>query len=74
MPETTGSSVLNLHPIIHNEIAANQRALAHALARCALLLLGYEALTPSIIQWVWDANDTIRKTLGGPRGDLALIQ
>ena len=71
---TDFTTITNLHPIIHNEIAANQRALAHALARCALILLGYEALTPSIIQWVWDANDTIRKTLGGPRGDLALIQ
>ena len=66
--------ITNLHPVIHNEIAPNQQSLAHALAHCALLLLGSEALTSSIIQRVWGANDTIRKTLGGPRGDLALIR
>ena len=43
-------------------------------ASYALLLLGSDALTPSIIQRVWGANDTIRKTLGGPHGDLALIR
>ena len=48
--------------------------LAHALACCSLLLLGYDALTPSIIQRVWGANDTIQKTLGEPLGDLALIR
>ena len=35
---------------------------------------GSDALTPSIIQRVWGAKDTIQKTLGGPRGDLALAQ
>jgi len=45
-----------------------------AYDRCTLLLLGSDALTPSIIQWVWGANDTVRKNLGGPRGDLALIR
>ena len=44
------SAITNLHPAIHNEIADNQQALAHALACCSLLLLGSDALTPSIIQ------------------------
>jgi len=50
------------------------KALAHALARCSLLLLGSDALTTSIIQQVWGANDTIQQKLGGPRGDLSLIR
>jgi hypothetical protein len=71
---TDYATIANLHPVIHNEIADDRRALACALARCTLLLLGSDALTPSIIQRVWGANDTIRTTLGGPRGDLALIR
>jgi hypothetical protein len=65
--------ITNLHLVIHNKIANNQQALGDALACCTLLLLGSDALTPLMIQWVWGANDTIRTTLGGPRGDLALI-
>ncbi len=68
------ATITNLHPVIHNKIADNRRALAHALALCAPLLLGSDTLTPPIIQRVWGANDTIRKTLGGPHGDLALIR
>jgi hypothetical protein len=68
------TTITNLRPVIHNEIADDRRALARALARCALLLLGSDALTPSIIQRAWGANDAIRKTLGGPHGDLALIR
>ncbi len=68
------ATITNLHPVIHNEIADNQQALAHTLACCTLLLLGSDALTLSIIQRVCGANDAIWKTLGGPRGDLALIR
>jgi hypothetical protein len=68
------SAITNLHPAIHNEIADDQQALARALACCSLLLLGSDALTPSIIQQVWGANDTIQQKLGGPHGDLSLIQ
>ncbi len=55
------ATITSLHPVIHNKIADDRRALARALARCAHLLLGSEALTPSIIQRVWGANDTIQK-------------
>jgi hypothetical protein len=68
------ATITNLHPVIHNKIADDQQALAHTLARCTLLLLGSDTLTPSIIQQVWGANDAIWKTLGRPRGDLALIR
>ncbi len=68
------ATITNLHLVVHNKIANDRQALAHALARCSLLLLGSDALTLSIIQRVWGANNTIRKTLGGPHGDLALIQ
>ena len=71
---TDFETITNLHPVIHNKIFNDRPALARALARCALLLLGSDTLTPSIIQRVWGANKTIRKTLGGPCGDLALIR
>jgi hypothetical protein len=67
-------TITNLHPVIGREIAGDWRALSRALARCILLLLGSDALTPSIIQQVWGANDTIRKNLGRPLEDLALIR
>jgi hypothetical protein len=44
------STITNLHPAIHNEIVDDQQALACALAHCSFLLLGSDALTPSIIQ------------------------
>ncbi len=44
------SAITNLHPAIHNKIAEDRQALARALARCSLLLLGSDALIPSIIQ------------------------
>ncbi len=59
--------------MVHNEIEDDQRALAHALAGCSLLLLGTDALTPSFIQRVWGANTKVRKTLGGSRSNLAII-
>jgi hypothetical protein len=71
---TDFATITNLHLVIHNKIADDRQALARALARCAILLLGSDTLRKSIIQRVWGANDTIRKTLGGPRGDLALIR
>ncbi len=51
--------ITNLHPVIHNKISDDQQAPACALACCTLLLLGSDALTPSIIQQVGEANDTI---------------
>jgi hypothetical protein len=67
------STITNLHLAIHNEIADDRQALACALACCSLLLLGSDALTLSIIQQVWGANDTIQQKLGGPCGDPSLI-
>jgi hypothetical protein len=66
-------TITNLHPVITQEIEGNHHFLAQALARCTLLLIGADALTPSIIECVWGANKIIRRNLGGPRGDLALI-
>ena len=66
--------ITNLHPVFYNKIIDDRRALAHTIACCSLLLLGSGALTSSIIQQVWGANNTIQKILGGPRGYLTLIQ
>jgi hypothetical protein len=67
------SAITNLHPAIHNEIVDDQQDLTRVLAHCSLLLFGSDALTPSIIQRVWGANDIIQQKLGGPHGDLSLI-
>ena len=37
-------------------------------------MLGAKALTPRIVERVWGSNPTVRKNLGGTRGDLALIR
>ncbi len=68
------ATITNLHPLIHNKIVDDRRAITHAVTHCSLLLFRSDALTPSIIQWVWGANGTIQRTLGRPRGDLALIR
>jgi hypothetical protein len=68
------SAIINLHPEIYNKIMDDRQALACALASFSLLCLGSDALTQSIFQQVWGANDTILKKLGRPRGDLSLIQ
>ncbi len=60
------SAITNLHLAIYNKITEDQQALACALAHFSLLCLGSDALTLSIIQQVWGANDTIQKKLGGP--------
>ena len=52
----------------------DRRTLARRLARFSLLLLGADALTPNIIARVWGENDVVCRTLGGPRGDLAIIR
>jgi hypothetical protein len=48
--------------------------LACILACFGILLLGADALAPTIIQTVWGENDVVRHNLGGPRGDLAIIR
>ena len=37
-------------------------------------MLGAEALTLMIVERVWGSNPTVRRNLGGIRGDLALIR
>jgi hypothetical protein len=43
------------------------------LACYAILLLGTDALTPTIIQAVWGENKVVQCNLGGPHGNLAII-
>jgi hypothetical protein len=38
-----------------------------------MLLLGADALTPTIIERVWGANAVVHCNLGGSRGDLAIV-
>ncbi len=67
------ATITNLHSVIAQEIEGDCHSLARALARCTLLLIRADALTPSIIECVWGANKIVQRNLGGPWGDLALI-
>jgi hypothetical protein len=44
------------------------------LARFSLLVMGADALAPAIVEWIWGQDDVVRRNLGNPRGDLAIIQ
>ena len=44
------------------------------LARLSLLVMGADALAPAIVEWIWGQDDVVRRNLGNPRGDLAIIQ
>ena len=44
------ATITNLHPVIARDIEGDRLLLACALAQCTLLLIGAEALTPSLIQ------------------------
>ena len=52
--------ITNLQPVIYQDIEGDCLSLVRALAQCTLLLIGAEALTPTVIQRVWGANDTVR--------------
>jgi hypothetical protein len=66
-------SLSNLTAVFTLDEPADQRALACILACFSILLLGVDALTPTIIERVWGANTVVRCNLGGSRGDLAII-
>ena len=51
----------------------NQLDMACILARLTLLLTGADACTPHIINSMWGEDPHACLTLGGPRGDLAMI-
>jgi hypothetical protein len=51
------ATITNLHPVITQGIEGDCHSLARALAQCTLLLIGADALTPSIIERVWGANE-----------------
>ena len=67
-------SLTNLTAVFALNEPTDRKMLACILARFAILLLGAAALTPTIIQTVWGENDIVRRNLGGPCGNLAIIQ
>jgi hypothetical protein len=67
-------SLPNLTAVFALNKPTDRKMLARILTRFVILLLGADALTPSIIQTVWGENDVVRRNLGGPRGDLAIIR
>ena len=66
--------ISNLTAVFALDEPDDRRTLACRLARFSLLLLGADALTPKIVARVWGENEVVRRNLGGPRGDLALVR
>jgi hypothetical protein len=66
-------SISNLTAVFTLNEPTDRKALARMLARFFILLLGADAITPTIIDQVWGQDDTARSKLGGSRGNLALI-
>ncbi len=66
-------SLSNLTTVFTLDELADQRALARILACFSILLLGADALTPTIIKRVWGANAVVHCNLGGSHGNLAII-
>ena len=66
--------ISNLTSVFALDEPDDRRTLARRLARFSLLPLGADALTSKIVARVWGENEVVRRNLGGPRGDLALIR
>ena len=66
--------ISNLTAVFALDEPDDRRTLARRLARFSLLLLGADVLTPKIVAKVWGDNEVVRRNLGGPRGDLALVR
>lgn len=66
-------SISNLAAVFTLNEPTDRKGLAQILAYFSILLLGAEAITPTIIEQVWGQNNVARCKLGRSRGDLALI-
>jgi hypothetical protein len=67
-------SLTNLTAVFALNEPTDRKMLACILARFAILLLGADALTPTIIQTVWGENNVVRRNLGGLQSNLAIIR
>ena len=67
-------SLINLTAVFALNEPTDRKMLACILARSAILLLGTDALTPTIIRTVWGENKLVQRNLGGPRGNLDIIR
>jgi hypothetical protein len=67
----TQSSAENLEPI---SLPGNHTDMAQILAHFTLLLVGADTCTPHTLNSVWGEDNEAQVALGGPRGDLSLIQ
>jgi hypothetical protein len=65
--------ISNLTTVFALDKPDDRRTLARRLARFSLLLMGADVITPNIVARVWGENNVVRRNLGGPRGDLAII-
>ncbi len=67
-------TLTNLTAVYSLNEPTDKCALARILACFSLLMLGADSLTPTIVEHVWGQDDIVRRNLGGPRGDLAIIR
>jgi hypothetical protein len=67
-------TLTNLAAVYLLDEPTDKHALAHIMACFSLLMLGVDALsTPAIVERVWGQDNVVRQSLGGSRGDLAII-
>ncbi len=59
-------SLTNLTAVFALNEPTDREMLACILTRFAILLLGADALTPTIIRTVWGENEVVQRNLGGP--------
>ena len=57
-------SLVNLTAVFPLNESSDRKALARILARFSILLLGADALTPTIIDQVWGQNGVVHKKFG----------
>jgi hypothetical protein len=66
-------TLTNLNAVLLLDESTDKHAITQITAYFSLLMLGADALTPTIIEQVWGQVNVVRHNLGGPKGDLDII-
>jgi len=67
-------TLTNIDAVFFIDEPTDKQANAQLIACIPLLVLGEDALTPTIIERMRGEEDVVRHHLDGPRGDLAIIR
>ena len=66
-------TLTNIDAVFLIDEPTDKQAIARLLSCIPLLMLGVDALTPTIIERVRGEDNVVRRHLDGPRGNLAII-